>query len=188
MKVEKKIYYHANSNSPLKVGDILKFDVNTKNKMYEQVYNTEYKLNDMDANSIIIDKKRNHTTVLNIDELKVIGSTVNSDAFILRELALESVRKEKYSNYPSRLSCLYLTEKIEDAINWASVLKRNQKECKQILTLEVSGDTYCFDGNLMRRENISYQEQLNRAKQYWNSTGNEILFLGEAKVIKIDNI
>ena len=58
MKVNKEIFYHANSGDELSIGDELIFDLNTHNKMYEEVYNNEYKLNKMDANEILINKKR----------------------------------------------------------------------------------------------------------------------------------
>ena len=188
MKVEKQIYYHANSGNELKVGDILIFDCNTKNKMYEQVYNSKYFLNNMDANEIILNKKKNNSMDFEPNELILIANTINNDAFVLRELALEEVRKEKYNNYPSRLNCLYLSKTYDDAKEWVNILKRNKKECKQIVTFEVTGEIYSFDGYLMKRQNISYQELLDRAEEYWNSKGDEILFLGEAKVIKVDNI
>ena len=108
----------------------------------------------------------------------------------MRELALEEVRKEKYPNYPSRLNCLYVTKDKQDALEWTNILKRNHKECKQILTLELTGDLYTFDGNLMRRQNVSYEEQLKRAEEYWNSTSDnpEYLFYGEAKVVDIEEL
>ena len=58
MKVEDKIYYHVNSYKELNIGDVLVFDNNTHNQMYETVYNSSYKLNDMDANELLLTKKR----------------------------------------------------------------------------------------------------------------------------------
>ena len=118
-------------------------------------------------------------------------NTVNNDAFVLRELALEEVRKMKYPNYPSRLSCLYVTKTKEEAINWSEILKRNKKKCKKVLTLELTGEIFCFDGNLMKRQNVSYQKHLENADLYWNSmdsNNSEIIFYGKAKVIEIENI
>ena len=54
MKVEDKIYYHVNSYKELNIGDVLVFDNNTHNQMYETVYNSSYKLNDMDANELLL--------------------------------------------------------------------------------------------------------------------------------------
>ena len=109
----------------------------------------------------------------------------------MRELALESIRKEYYPEYPSRLNCLYLTDKLEDAIKWVDILKRNKKNAVQILTLKVSGNIFEGDGSLMKRLNLSYNEHLENAKMYWsNATDNkdEILFTGTATVIDIKDI
>ena len=191
MKVEDKLYYHVNSYKELNIGDVLVFDNNTHNQMYETVYNSSYKLNDMDANELLLTKKRNKDKDLSYEEFDLVLSTVNNDAYVMRELALESIRKEYYPEYPSRLNCLYLTDKLEDAIKWVDILKRNKKNAVQILTLKVSGNIFEGDGSLMKRLNLSYNEHLENAKMYWsNATDNkdEILFTGTATVIDIKDI
>lgn len=191
MKVNKEIFYHAYSGEKVNVGDVLVFNSGTHNKMYDEVYNNEYKTDGIDANELLINKKRNQERSFSIDEFELLLNTVNNDAFVLRELALEEVRKTKYPNYPSRLSCLYVTKTKEEAINWSEILKRNKKKCKQVLTLELTGEIFCFNGNLMKRQNVSYQKHLENADLYWNSidsNNSEIIFYGEAKVIEIENI
>ena len=191
MKVNKEIFYHAYSGEKVNVGDVLVFNSGTHNKMYDEVYNNEYKTDGIDANELLINKKRNQERSFSIDEFELLLNTVNNDAFVLRELTLEEVREMKYPNYPSRLSCLYVTKTKEEAINWSEILKRNKKKCKQVLTLELTGEIFCFDGNLMKRQNVSYQKHLENADLYWNSidsNNSEIIFYGEAKVIEIENI
>ena len=191
MKVNKEIFYHAYSGEKVNVGDVLVFNSGTHNKMYGEVYNNEYKTDGIDANELLINKKRNNDREFSIEEFELVLNTINNDAFVLRELALEEVRNSKYPSYPSRLSCLYITKTKEEATNWIKILKRNKKKCKQVLTLELTGEIFCFDGNLMKRQNVSYQKHLQNAELYWNSidsNNSEILFYGEAKVIKIENI
>lgn len=191
MKVNKEIFYHAYSGEKVNVGDVLVFNSGTHNKMYDEVYNNEYKIDGIDANELLINKKRNKDREFSIEEFELVLNTINNDAFVLRELVLEEVRKMKHPNYPSRLSCLYVTKTKEEAINWSEILKRNKKKCKQVLTLELTGEIFCFDGNLMKRQNVSYQKHLENAELYWNSidsNNSEILFYGEAKVIEIENI
>ena len=191
MKVNKEIFYHAYSGEKVNVGDVLVFNSGTRNKMYDEVYNNEYKIGEEDANELLINKKRNQERSFLIDEFELLLNTVNNDAFVLRELALEEVRKDKYPFYPSRLSCLYITKTKEEVTNWIKILKRNKKKCKQVLTLELTGEIFSFDGNLMKRQNVFYQKHLQNAELYWNSinsNNSEILFYGEAKVIKIENI
>ena len=191
MRVNKEIFYHANSGKELTIGDILVFDSNTHNRMYEEVYNNEFKLSEIDANELLINKKRNRELNFNEEEFLLVFKTINNDAFVMRELALEDVRKNKYSDYPSRLNCLYITKEKESAFEWGNILKRNKKQCKQILTLECTGDLFIGDGNLMRRQNLSYQKHLENAEKYWNQSTciePEYLFYGTAKVISIDNV
>lgn len=86
---------------------------------------------------------------------------------------------------------MYVTKEKEDAVNWSNILKRNNKKCSQILTLECTGDVFIGDGNLMKRQNISYQNHLNNAKKYWSgeiTDTPEYLFYGTAKVVDIDII
>ena len=191
MEVNKEIYYHANTGDKLKIGDTLILNNKTHNKMYEQVYNNQYKLNGIDANELLCIKQKNNDRELNIDEFDLLLNTVNNDAFILRELALEEVRKNNYQNYPSRLNCLYVTKNKEDALNWSNILKRNHKKCSQILTLELTGEIFIGDGNLMKRKNVSYQNYLEIAEKYWKAETCDIpeyLFYGVAKVIDVEMI
>ena len=121
MKVNKEVFYHANSGEELSIGDILIFNKDTHNKMYEEVYNSGFKLNNMDTTELLIYKKSNKDTSFTIEEFETILNTVNNDAFVMRELALEEIRKEKHPNYPSRLNCLYVTKEKETAIDWSNI-------------------------------------------------------------------
>ena len=191
MKVDKEIFYHANSSIKYNVGDTIIFDENTTNKMYDLVYNTSFMLNNTDANELLINKKRNKDMTFTVDELKLIANTVNASAKILRELALEEIRQQYYPTYPSRLRCMYVCENENDAINWVEVLKRNGKQAKQILTLELTGTIFKGDGLSLFTINKSYNDHLKDAKEYWNNSSNkqnEILFMGTAKVVGVKNI
>ena len=191
MEVENKIFYHANSNVKYNVGDTIVFDENTTNKMYDLVYNTSFMLNGIDANELMINKRRNNDINFTVEELRLISNTVNHSAKVLRELALEEIRINYCPNNPSRLRCLYVCEKESEAIEWAEVLKRNNKQAKQILTLELNGTIFKGDGLSLLTVNKSYNEHLKTAREYWsNSTGktSEILFMGTAKVIGVKNL
>ena len=52
MKVNKEIFYHAYSGEKVNVGDVLVFNSGTHNKMYDEVYNNEYKTDGIDANEL----------------------------------------------------------------------------------------------------------------------------------------
>ena len=67
MKVNKKIFYHAYSGDKINVVDVLVFNSGTHNKMYDEVYNNEYKIDEIDANELLINKKRNQERSFLID-------------------------------------------------------------------------------------------------------------------------
>ena len=191
IRVENELFYHAYSGKKINVGDILCFNSNTYNKMYDEVYKSNYNLDGFDANEVLSSKKKNKDMYLSKEECELLLNTISNDAFVLRELALEEFRKEKYPDYPSRLRCLYVSKEKNDALEWSKILKRNKKECKQVLTLELNGELIIGDGSLIKRQNISYQKQLENAEKYWNSKKCDIpeyLFYGRAKVVKIENI
>ena len=81
-----KIFYHVVTERPMKIGQEIIFDRFHHSGLYERVYNLENIVNDIYNN---VDKYKN-------EELD------HSIKVALREFALEEVRKNKYSNYPSR--------------------------------------------------------------------------------------
>ena len=191
MLVNKEIFYHSNSGNKLSVGDVLIFNSNTHNRMHDEVYNSQHLLNGIDANELLNNKKKDKKLNISDDEFELIFKTINSDAFVMRELALEEVRKNKCPDYPSRLNCLYVTKNKEDALEWSDILKRNKKKCNQVLTLECTGELFIGDGDLIKRQNLSYQKHLENAEKYWSgktSKTPEYLFYGTARIIAIDEL
>ena len=49
---------------------------------------------------------------------------------VLRELALEKVRREEYPGYPSRLGCLYVSRTLQEARHWAEYFDRLGREAQ----------------------------------------------------------
>ena len=111
----------------------------------------------------------------------------------LRELALEQVRQRKYPQYPSRMSCLYVSKTLEEAENWGKYFARIGRPTYSIVKLEIEGRcfvgdaTKCFDGQPDRAEN----EEL--AELYWENKPNppgepsidEMLVDGKLTVVEI---
>ena len=85
-----QIYYHVVTDKPMKLGEELIFDERHHSGVYERVYALKDKVDEIYKNpDAYKNKELDH-------HLKVA----------LRELAMEEVRKEKYPEYPSRLSSL----------------------------------------------------------------------------------
>lgn len=172
----KKEYYHVVTDKPIALGQIIVFD----EKHHSGVYNRVYKLKDKVDNIYLNPNKYN-------DEfdhhLKVA----------LRELALEDVRRKKYSNYPSRLASLYVSNTLQEAEKWYNLFIKLSRPTYSIVKVEVNGNEFigdaqnCFDGTKDKKRNMQL------AEYYWKGKNNfkdkdpiiEILVDGEIKVVEI---
>lgn len=104
-----------------------------------------------------------------------------------RESALENYRLSFYSNLPSRLHCIYLTD--EKGID-----KWKDKFGDVKLTLyrvEVHGQIFKTNEQLIPNEELSYNGVYEQAYKYWNpnfknvpDTTNEYLTQGKIKVLE----
>lgn len=188
-KIIKKTYYHINTGKILNVGDILNIG-ESYNNFYHEIYNSEYLLEEKDANELLINNRKNKDYNINdIEEFKLIYDTINNSAMITRELIFEEVRKEINDELPSRLKCLYVCNSLDEIEEWLNIFKRTNKKDYQILELELTGKVFTGDASYILRQNISLNKKRQQAKEYWK--GNKIhnhkesLFEGIAIVKKI---
>lgn len=110
-----------------------------------------------------------------------------------RELALEKVRMENYSSYPSRMSCLYTSRTLSDADMWAQSFKNSGRKVYQIVELRADGSV--FDGDAYNVFDGSHDacENEENANYYWSNQPNklgkeplvETLVNGDVEVVKI---
>ncbi|WP_339282466.1 DUF2441 domain-containing protein [Oceanobacillus sp. FSL K6-3682] len=123
--------YHVVTEKSMQPGQVIIFDENHYNGIYNRVMTCK-KILDGD-----------HP----VDELsKFINS--NLDYWTVRtyrELALEKVRKEKYTNYPSRMSCLYTSKTLSDAEMWAASFINSNRKVYQIVKLRTDGRRFNGD-------------------------------------------
>ena len=111
----------------------------------------------------------------------------------LRELALEEVRREKYPQYPSRMSCLHVSKTFDEANNWGKYFAKLGRPTYSIVKLKIDGNcfigdaTKCFDGRIDKKENLRL------ADLYWENEANnadqppitEMLVDGNITVVEI---
>jgi len=170
-----KTYYHVVTDKPVKVGQIIIFD----EIHHSGVYNRVYELKDK------------------VDNIYLHPDNYNENEFdhhlkvALRELALEEVRKNKYPNYPSRLSSLYVSDSLEEAENWYNYFIELGRPTYSIVKVETDGKEFignaskCFDGTKDKNKNLKL------AEYYWKTNNKdekmvkEILINGKIKVIEI---
>ena len=169
--------YHVVTERPMKLGQIIKFDnnihsgvyerVNEKKKIVEEIYNNPEKFKQ--------EQLEHHTKVA------------------LRELAMEEVRKEFFPNYPSRLSSLYVSKNINDAIFWKNTFIKLNRKVYQLVKLKVNGREFtgnaynCFEGTTSKEENVKL------SIKYWQNESfedtqppiNETLVDGYIEVVEI---
>ena len=111
----------------------------------------------------------------------------------LRELALEEVRQERYPDKPSRLHCLYVSESLKEAKQWAEFFIGLGRPTYQIVKLQISGRRFVGNANLCFDATSDRAYNREMAQRYWQifpvPTGEppiwEILVDGEIQVEKI---
>lgn len=111
----------------------------------------------------------------------------------LRELALEEVRQARFSSYPSRLACLYVSERLSDVEMWVGLFLAWKRPTYHIVKLKICGNRFigdtnnCFDAVLDRTQNHVM------AERYWRNSLNpdgeprtpEVLANGDIEVVEI---
>lgn len=151
-----KTFYHVVTEHDMVDGQVISFDENHQSGVCRRVLREKEIVKD------IYDNKENY----NEDEFD------HNIKVALRELALEEVRLDRFPNYPSRLACLYVSKKLEDALMWADSFIKNGRKTYAIVVVETdgrefTGDAYnCFDGSIDHDKNIEL------ATRYWSNFPN----------------
>lgn len=159
-------FYHVISDLPKYKGEHIIMDEQHPNRVHMRVYEHIDEVKDILANS-----------------QKYEGQELSHEVDVaLRELALEKVRKEKYSEYPSRMASIYVTKSFEEADQWGEYFARLGRPTYGIAKVKVNGNIFegdaykCFDGTPYEDEN------LRMAERYWRNGENED---GERPIIEI---
>lgn len=130
----------------------------------------------------------NGVQLMDIMNLLGYAMTLSDMALIFkREQALELYRQNFCPNLPSRLHSFYLCDK-ESLEYWMDTLKGDSKH---VFEVEVSGNIFKTNEQLLPDEILSYEETYKDAKRYWEpvitpdiSDKNEYLVQGEINVLK----
>lgn len=106
---------------------------------------------------------------------------------------MEEVRKEKYPEYPSRLGCLYVSESLQEANQWADYFVSLGRLTLQIVKLKITGSRFVGDATKCFYVTVHKDENLEMAEKYWRNEENssdkppikEILVGGDIEVVEI---
>lgn len=190
-KVKNLILYQVATDRNYKVGDKFVFgeDLNGQgHRVYCSEFLTDGKALHISGFEYAESKKifKNKNLVVNMSK-----ALAESD-FVIRELAVEEVRKQKFSRLPSRLRCMFLTDKKENVLKGVkSFYKKGFGTQFQAVAVKLNGNIFYAKSVFMPRAGKSYGEYLEMAEKYWDQDQNstepikEILFEGEAEIVEI---
>jgi hypothetical protein len=144
-------------------------------------------------NSII--KPENQTkTLAELNAIKyVLKETLKGlhDALLAnREFAFESVRRERFHDKPSRMSCCFLIpDSVEGVEFWWKHLQSQGGSKRKLFRVAASGVTHRVNQDLLEPlRTCSIREWESKANEYWcdqasESLKDEVLFAGDLEVI-----
>ncbi len=175
--MENLIVYHVVTGRAMHVGQEFILDESHPNGVYCRV---------MEKLPLVLDIYA-HPERYRADELE------HHTAVALRELAMETVRRERFPAYPSRLGCLYGSEREEEAIKWAKLFVEWGRPTYHVVKLHVHGARFVGDANNCFQAVTDLQENLVLAERYWRNEPNlqkaapirELLVAGTIRVLSI---
>ncbi|WNS41298.1 DUF2441 domain-containing protein [Paenibacillus sp. MMS20-IR301] len=189
---EKELYvYHLVTRKKMALGQIIRFDSNQKNTLYNFFFEKE-QLNFKGEDFIQIMEGHYTNDGLKLDKenadvaMNYVGQTIRA----IREVIVEMVRLQEYPEYPSRLSCLYAARSYEDALKWKELFDSFHRKVLQIVKLRVTGAIFEGDANLLpKEEGVPFARKIEQAREYWQGNINnglpELLINGEIEVAEI---
>ncbi len=167
--------YHVVTEKPMFLGQHIIFDENHHNGVWKRVNEKVDIVND----------------IYNYPERYKNVELEHHTSVALRELALEKVREDKYSDYPSRLACLYVSKTLREAENWFDYFIGLGRPTFQIVKLKINGNVFygdaekCFNGRLTEKENLILAEEYWANKGFDESSVSEMLVDGDIEVVEI---
>ena len=154
--MQQRNVYHVVTDRPMQLGQRILFDDTHHSGVYQRVMERVDQVRDVYENPEKYELPLDH-------HLDVA----------LRELVREEVRRSCYPEYPSRMSCLYVSRELEEAERWGEFFARIGRPTYAIVEMRVEGRCFigdacnCFDGTPDRADNLV------RAKRYWENLPNE---------------
>ena len=200
-----KLYHIKKFNDPsedLIVGQTLEFSKDKLNdfRYYQKDYSGCYCSKTEEIDGKIINHYEDISSLLKYDDLKrkseseikkildIIESFHYSVCLEKREMILEEVRREKYSDKPSRYNCMWLTDE-ECISSWILLLDAKEGNYS-INEMELDGNIFVSTDELLPNTIHKTVDMYNEAHEYWNPTKEQLessikreyLFEGYAKV------
>ena len=179
-------YYHLVTRKPMYEGQIIDFSNGEHNRLYEFWMQREDRTEDgRDAFDIL-----NGEFPLNEEESKVLVNYVFCQSRAVRETIAELVRVKSFSQFPSRLSCLYVCDTLEKAMKWKRNFEENNRTVLQLVKLKSDAPAFTGDASLLPEVNgDSFDEKIKQAHRYWSGELlgilEETLLGGKIEVVEV---
>jgi hypothetical protein len=178
--------FHLVTNNRMTVGQIIDFTEGQHNTLYRFFLEKEIRNEQQqDVFDVIAGK-----STLNEEETAMVKRYLGSSIRAIREQITEFVRIQHFPHYPSRLSCLYATKTMEQAMEWKSLFESYNRQVLQLVKLKVEGRY--FEGNaelLPKEDGSSFALKMEQAQSYWTNKSSgpltELLIDGKIEVYEI---
>ena len=191
MQVKDYIAYQIATDRYYKVGDVYEFGKNFNYQAQRVLNHKQY--DDKGRISIQGFEYLDGVTKQSVDEIILKQSkTIEESDFVIRELATEYVRLQKFPDLPSRLHCMFLINDKQVCLD--SVSKFYQKGHGvyfQAVAVKLNGKLFFARDCVMPRSGLSFGEYTLLAEKYWSQDQNsqskivEMLFEGKAEIVEV---
>lgn len=188
--VKNKIMYQA-SNWNYKIGQKVYFG---KKRNYQAVraFNKDIKMQNGQQAMMFLCEKAEQNKNVSLNELKQLNEAMQDYAYSLREMGIEWCRKLYYPELPSRLRCMFLCEKEEEARAYLSTAKsKNENGEPKVIKVKLNGKLFKTSNSFNRRD-LTFDGFVENAHNYWKGVGKkfndksvEYLFEGWAEIVDI---
>ena len=170
----------------MKVGQIIDFTEGKHNTLYRFFLEKEIRNEQQQDVFDVISGK----STLNEEETAMVKRYLGSSSRAIREQITEYVRFQYFPHYPSRLSCLYATKTVEQAMQWKALFESYNRQVLQLVKLKVKGSYYEGNAELLPKEDgSSFAVKIEQAKNYWTNKSSgpltELLIDGKIEVCEI---
>lgn len=191
MMEEKDIFYHIHKNGihdeEWKIGNVINIDQNDFIRFslnYSIKQNIPGINNESYRDEVIRVQK-----LCDINEQSNLLSNsiyiINEYQLLIRELAFEEIRQKEFNHLPSRQKCIWLCRK-DQLKFW---IRNLESKDYTVFKIEIYGRTFKTRDFLIPSQNDSYNEMLEKARQYWQYNNDEdyeddeYLYEGNFKII-----
>ena len=198
MQVENKLFYHVHkiggqSDHCWRVGSTFSIGKDTRNDFIKYYDNATIGVHSTDGKTIPMSaairnfsnmphdlQQKNYATFL-----QLAGKAIKEMGTYIREVIFEEVRKKEFSQLPSRMNCIWLSEAKDVSYWWPRVHSGN----KAIFKVSATGFLHRANPSHLISDSIAHNKLRSFAKKYWmgegvnNKSEEELLFEGTITVL-----